>query len=248
MGSCCGKSTDGAAQPAIPLADTPISGIVNGFASSSTDKLQVFIIYYSMYGHVETLAKAMKTGVDSVEGVEGYLYRVEETLPHHILEQLGAAPTKDKSVPIISAKELTEADGFIFGFPTRFGAMAAQMKAFFDSTGSLWQGQLLAGKPAGLFVSTATQGGGQESTILTSITQLVHHGMLFVPIGYTFGDNMFKLDEVRGGSPYGAGTFAGSDGSRAPSKTELALAQHQGKYTASVVKRMHDNQQYKHNS
>lgn len=120
--------------------------------------------YYSMYGHVEVLAKRIKAGVDSVEGIEGHLYRVEETLPPHVLDKM-KAPPKDKSVPIISAKELPDADGFIFGFPTRFGAMAAQMKAFFDSTGSLWQDQQLAGKPAGIFVSTGSQGGGQESTV-----------------------------------------------------------------------------------
>uniref|UniRef100_A0A6V7QT07 NAD(P)H dehydrogenase (quinone) n=1 Tax=Ananas comosus var. bracteatus TaxID=296719 RepID=A0A6V7QT07_ANACO len=139
--------------------------------------------------------------------------------------------------PVITALELVEADGLLFGFPTRFGAMAAQMKAFFDSTGQLWREQKLAGKPAGFFVSTGTQGGGQETTAWTAITQLAHHGMLFVPIGYTFGAGMFKMDDIRGGSPYGAGVFAG-DGSRQPSETELSLAEHQGKYMASIVKRL----------
>ncbi|VAH15860.1 unnamed protein product [Triticum turgidum subsp. durum] len=115
--------------------------------------------------------------------------------------------------------------------------MAAQMKAFFDSTGSLWEKQRLAGKPAGFFVSTGTQGGGQETTAWTAITQLVHHGMLFVPIGYTFGSGMFNMDDIRGGSPYGAGVFAG-DGSRQPSEAELALAEHQGKYMAAFVKKL----------
>lgn len=198
--------------------------------------LKIYIVYYSMYGHVEALAKRMKEGVDSVDGVEALLFRVQETLAPEILEKM-RAPPKDERIPVISASELPAADALIFGFPTRYGAMAAQMKAFFDSTGQLWRTQELAGKPAGMFVSTGTQGGGQETTAWTAITQLAHHGMLFVPIGYTFGAGMFKLDEIRGGSPYGAGTYAG-DGTRLPSEAELALAEHQGKYTAGIVKRL----------
>ncbi|KAH9663272.1 putative NAD(P)H dehydrogenase (quinone) FQR1-like 2 [Citrus sinensis] len=182
-------------------------------------KLKIFIVFYSMYGHVEGLAKRMKKGVDGVDGVEGLLYRVDDDIPE------------------ISAADLVEADGFLFGFPTRYGCMAAQMKAFFDSTGMLWKEGKLVGKPAGFFVSTGTQGGGQETTAWTAITQLAHHGMLFVPIGYTFGAGMFKMDSIRGGSPYGAGVFAG-DGTREPSETELALAEHQGKYMAAVVKKL----------
>ncbi|KAH7434374.1 hypothetical protein KP509_06G014500 [Ceratopteris richardii] len=189
-----------------------------------------------MYGHIETLAKKIKEGVDSIDGIEAKLFRVQETLSDEILEKM-QAPPKDKNIPIITASDLEAADGFIFGIPTRFGAMAAQMKAFFDSTGGLWKGQKLAGKPAGIFVSTGSQGGGQETTALTTLTQLVHHGMLFVPIGYMFGAGMFKMDEIRGGSPYGAGTFAG-DGTKVPTETELALAKHQGVYTANIVKRL----------
>uniref|UniRef100_A0A0D3HE10 NAD(P)H dehydrogenase (quinone) n=2 Tax=Oryza TaxID=4527 RepID=A0A0D3HE10_9ORYZ len=186
-----------------------------------------------MYGHVEALARRAAAGVAAVDGVEAVLRRVPETLPPGVLEKM-QAPAKDPAVPVIAAAaDLEEADGVLFGFPTRYGAMAAQMKAFFDSTGSLWEKQKLAGKPAGFFVSTGTQGGGQETTAWTAITQIVHHGMLFVPIGYTFGSGMFKMDEIRGGSPYGAGVFAG-DGSRQPSETELALAEHQGKYMASI--------------
>ncbi|KAK6924320.1 NADPH-dependent FMN reductase-like [Dillenia turbinata] len=204
--------------------------------SQSVVKLKIFIVFYSMYGHVERLAKRMKKGVDGVEGVEGILYRVVETLPQEVLNQM-KAPPKDELIPVISAADLPDADGFLFGFPTRYGCMAAQMKAFFDSTGQLWREQKLAGKPAGFFVSTGTQGGGQETTAWTAITQLAHHGMLFVPIGYTFGAGMFKMDSIRGGSPYGAGVFAG-DGTREPTETELALAEHQGKYMAAVVKRL----------
>ncbi|KAL0912239.1 hypothetical protein M5K25_018201 [Dendrobium thyrsiflorum] len=199
-------------------------------------KLKIFIVFYSMYGHVESLARRIKKGVDGIDGVEGFLYRVPETLPHEVLEMM-QVPPKNEDIPVITAEELTEADGILFGFPTRFGSMAAQMKAFFDSTGQLWKEQKLAGKPAGFFVSTGTQGGGQETTAWTAITQLAHHGMLFVPIGYTFGSNMFKMEEIRGGSPYGAGVYAG-DGSRIASEIELALAEHQGKYLASTVKKI----------
>ncbi|XP_061355437.1 probable NAD(P)H dehydrogenase (quinone) FQR1-like 2 isoform X1 [Gastrolobium bilobum] len=200
-------------------------------------KLRVFIVFYSMYGHVEALAKSLKKGVDSIEGVEGVLYRIPETLPEEVL-QLMKAPQKDDHVPLISAAEkLVEADGLLFGFPTRYGSMAAQMKAFFDSTGQLWREQKLAGVPAGFFISTGTQGGGQETTAWTAITQLVHHGMLYVPIGYTFGAGMFDMDSIRGGSPYGAGVYAG-DGTRQASETELALAEYQGKYMASTVKKL----------
>ncbi|XP_012491698.1 probable NAD(P)H dehydrogenase (quinone) FQR1-like 2 [Gossypium raimondii] len=205
-------------------------------AQSVTATLKIFIVYYSMYGHVEKLAKRMKKGVDGVEGVEAVLYRVPETLPADVLDHM-KAPSKNPEVPEIKAAELAEADGVLFGFPTRFGCMAAQMKAFFDSSGQLWKEQTLAGKPAGFFVSTGTQGGGQEATAWTAITQLAHHGMLFVPIGYTFGAGMFKMDSIRGGSPYGAGVYAG-DGTREPTETELGLAEHQGKYMAGVVKRL----------
>ncbi|TKY70353.1 NAD(P)H dehydrogenase (quinone) FQR 2 [Spatholobus suberectus] len=215
------------AQEATSSSSPPLSGGA---------KLKIFIVFYSMYGHVEGLARRLKRGVDGVEGVEGVLYRVPETLPVEVLNQM-RAPPKDDTIPEITAAELAAADGVLFGFPTRYGSMAAQMKAFFDSTGQLWKEQKLAGKPAGFFVSTGTQGGGQETTAWTAITQLAHHGMLFVPVGYTFGPGMFKMDSVRGGSPYGAGVFAG-DGTREPSETELALAEHQGKYMAIVVKRL----------
>jgi NAD(P)H dehydrogenase (quinone) len=126
-------------------------------------KLKIFIVFYSMYGHVEILAKKMKKGVDSVEGVEGVLYRVPETLAPEVLDQM-RVPQKDNEAPVISAEGLVEADGLLFGFPTRYGSMASQMKAFFDSTGKLWEQQRLVGVPAGFFVSTGTQGGGQETT------------------------------------------------------------------------------------
>ena len=184
-----------------------------------------------------TLAEEIKKSADSVPGVEVTVWRVPETLPEDVLGKMHAAPGREDH-PVITARQLAEADGILFGFPTRFGMMAAQMKAFFDSTGGLWQEQSLAGKPAGVFFATGTQGGGQETTALTAVTQLTHHGMLFVPVGYTHGAGMFAMDEVKGGSPYGAGTFASKDGSRTPSDAELALAAHQGKYFAGIAKKL----------
>ncbi|XP_020274112.1 NAD(P)H dehydrogenase (quinone) FQR1-like [Asparagus officinalis] len=188
-----------------------------------------------MYGHVEKLAEEIKKGASSVEGVEAKLWQVPETLPEEVLAKMSAPPKGE--APAITANELVEADGIIFGFPTRFGMMAAQFKAFLDSTGGLWGSQQLAGKPAGIFFSTGSQGGGQETTAFTAITQLVHHGMMFVPVGYTFGAGMFEMEQVKGGSPYGAGTFAG-DGSRTPTELELKQAFHQGQYFASVAKKL----------
>ncbi|PKA53546.1 hypothetical protein AXF42_Ash009042 [Apostasia shenzhenica] len=196
---------------------------------------KVYIVYYSMYGHIEKLAHEILKGASSVEGVEAKLWQVPETLSEEVLGKLGAPPKSD--VPIITPDQLPDADGFIFGFPTRFGMMAAQFKAFLDATGGLWRTQHLAGKPAGIFVSTGSQGGGQETTALTAITQLVHHGMIFVPVGYTGGAAMFELEKVKGGSPYGSGTLAG-DGSRQPSELELQLANHQGKYFATIAKKL----------
>lgn len=197
--------------------------------------VKIYIVYYSMYGHVEKLAEEIKKGAASVEGVEATLWQVPEILPEEVLIKMNAPPKTE--VPTIEPQQLTDADGLLFGFPTRYGMMAAQFKAFLDATGGLWQTQQLAGKPAGLFYSTGSQGGGQETTALTAVTQLVHHGMLYVPIGYTFGAGMFEMEQVKGGSPYGSGTFAG-DGSRQPSKLELEQAFHQGKYLAGIAKKL----------
>ncbi|TKY66638.1 NAD(P)H dehydrogenase (quinone) FQR1 [Spatholobus suberectus] len=193
-----------------------------------------------MYGHVEKLAREILLGVNSVEGVEGKLWQqVPETLPPEELDRLRAPPKSDE--PIINAFKLPEADGFVFGFPTRFGMMAAQFKAFLDTTQYLWKAQMLASKPAGIFYSTSSQGGGQETAPFTAITQLVHHGMIFVPIGYTFGPGMFEMKELKGGSPYGAGTYTGDDGSRQPTKLELEQAFHQGNYIATIAKKLKED-------
>ncbi|XP_009783879.1 putative NAD(P)H dehydrogenase (quinone) FQR1-like 3 [Nicotiana tabacum] len=197
---------------------------------------KVYVVYYSLYGHVETMAREIQRGVNSVQGVEATLWQVPETLPERILEKM-KAPKKPDDVPEIRPEQLVEADGFIFGFPSRFGVMAAQFKAFFDASSEIWATQALAGKPAGIFWSTGFHGGGQELSALTAITQLAHHGMIFVPLGYTFGKGMFEMDEVKGGSCYGAGTYA-ADGSRQPTELEFQQAFHQGKYIAEITKRL----------
>jgi len=197
---------------------------------------KIYIIFYSMYGHIHQMAQKVKEGVDAIEGCEGVLYQVAETLPAEVLEKMHAPPKPD--VPVISAADLPNADGFIFGFPTRFGMMCAQMKSFFDTTGQLWQSGALVGKPASIFTSTATQGGGQEVTIMTSVTQLAAHGIIFVPIGYSYGTPMFEIEKAQGGSPWGAGTFAGATGARQPSEVELGMAKHQGSYFAKVAAKL----------
>ncbi|KAF6265674.1 flavo protein-like protein [Scenedesmus sp. NREL 46B-D3] len=190
-----------------------------------------------MYGHIASLARAVKQGVDSVEGVEGILYQVAETLPAEVLVKMHA-PAKPEDVPVANPSTIDAADGFVFGFPTRFGMMCAQMKAFFDATGGHWQKGSLAGKAASMFTSTASQGSGQETTIMTAVTQLAHHGMIYVPTGYGSGGAMFGLDAPKGGSPWGAGTLAGGDGSRQPSEVELEQAVFQGKNLAAIVKKL----------
>lgn len=182
------------------------------------------------------MAREVQRGVNAVEGVEATLWQVPETLPSIILQKVKAPPKAD-DVPEISPEQLVEADGFLFGFPSRFGVMAAQFKAFFDATHEIWEKQALAGKPAGIFWSTGFHGGGQELTALTAVTQLAHHGMIFVPLGYTFGSGMFEMSEVKGGSSYGSGTFA-ADGSRQPTEIELQQAFYQGKYVAQFAKKL----------
>ncbi|XP_078165848.1 NAD(P)H dehydrogenase (quinone) FQR1-like isoform X1 [Carex rostrata] len=196
---------------------------------------KIYIVYYSMYGHIEKLAKEIQRGASSVKGVEAKLWQVPEILPQEVLEEMNAPPKSN--VPVISLKHLLHADGFVFGFPTRFGMMCAQFKAFLDSTGGLWQRQKLVGKPAGLFSSSATQCGGQETTLLSAVTQLAHHGMIFVPTGYKSGNGMFEMSKVKGGSPYGAGTFA-TPADRVPSEAELEQAFYQGKNIAIIAKKL----------
>lgn len=203
----------------------------------SGPKTKIYIIYYSMYGHVAKLAQRQKAGVDSVPGCEGVLYQVKETLSPDITAKMHAPP-QPEDIPFASPQILPEADGFIFGIPTRFGNPAAQFKTFWDSTGQLWMKGSLVGKPFGIFVSTATLGGGQEVTVLTALSNFVHHGMVYIPPGTSFGQPMGDLSTIRGGSAWGAGTFASGDGSRQPSQTELDFAEHQGKHTAEIIKKI----------
>eukprot|EP00201_Polytomella_parva_P013267 CAMPEP_0175054266 /NCGR_PEP_ID=MMETSP0052_2-20121109/9409_1 /TAXON_ID=51329 ORGANISM="Polytomella parva, Strain SAG 63-3" /NCGR_SAMPLE_ID=MMETSP0052_2 /ASSEMBLY_ACC=CAM_ASM_000194 /LENGTH=184 /DNA_ID=CAMNT_0016318941 /DNA_START=325 /DNA_END=879 /DNA_ORIENTATION=- len=182
------------------------------------------------------MAEEVKKGIESVEGVEAVIYQVPEILPAEVLEKMHA-PAK-ANYPIITAANLTEADGFVFGFPTRFGMMCSQMKAFFDSTGQLWQSGALHGKPASLFTSSGCQGGGQETTIMTAVSQLAHHGMIYVPTGFAAGAGMFNVETARGGSAWGAGTLAGPTGGRQPSEIELTQAKVQGTLIANVAKKL----------
>ncbi|KAF4567703.1 flavodoxin-like fold protein [Pleurotus pulmonarius] len=197
---------------------------------------RVAIIVYSMYGHVAKLAESVKGGLEKAGGAAA-IYQVPETLSSEILTKMHAPAKPD--YPIITPAKLTEFDAFIFGIPTRYGNFPAQWKSFWDATGSLWATGALAGKYAGLFVSTGTQGGGQESTALASMSTLAHHGIIYVPLGYaTTFQQLTNLDEVHGGSPWGAGTFAAGNGSRQPSALELEIAELQGKMFWSTVSKV----------
>ncbi|GJE86401.1 1,4-benzoquinone reductase [Phanerochaete sordida] len=197
---------------------------------------KVAIIIYSMYGHIAKLAEAEKAGIEKAGG-SATIYQIAETLPEEVLAKMHAPPKP--AYPVIQVDELTQFDGFVFGIPTRYGNFPGQWKAFWDQTGGLWATGALAGKYASVFVSTGTPGGGQESTVLNSISTLTHHGIVFVPLGYsTTFPQLANLSEVRGGSPWGAGTFAGADGSRSPSALELELATLQGTYFWNTVKKV----------
>lgn len=193
---------------------------------------QLAIIIYTTWGHIGKLAEAQKEGALRVPGVDVTIYQVKETLPEEILKKMWAAPKPD--YPVIDPHDLVKPDGFLFGVPTRYGNMPAQWKTFWDATGGLWQSQALNGKLAGVFHSTGSLGGGQETTTLTFLTSLVHHGIIFVPIGYKH-PALSDISEVRGGSPYGAGTISGGDGSRQPSEKELDIARHQGEELAKKL-------------
>jgi NAD(P)H dehydrogenase (quinone) len=195
---------------------------------------KLLVLYYSMYGHIETMSAAIAEGARSVEGVEVTLKRVPETMPPDVAAKYGAK--LDQAAPVASPKELGDYDGIIFGTPTRFGNMAAQMRNFLDQTGSLWVGGALVGKVGSVFTSTGT-GGGNESTILTFIPTLLHHGMIYVGLPYSCPE-LTDISELKGGSPYGAGTIAGPDGSRTPSAKELAMARFQGKHVAEITQRL----------
>lgn len=201
--------------------------------------MNIAIVYYSMYGHIRTMAQAAQQAASQVEGVSATLYRVPETLPEDVLGKMGAleASKAQAEVPLATPEVLAGADAILFGTPTRFGNMTGQMRQFLDSTGGLWAKGALIGKAAGVFTSSATQHGGQESTILTFIPTLMHHGMVVVGLPYSFAGQM-GVDEVMGGSPYGASTIAGGDGSRQPSERDLDGVRFQARHLAQIAKKL----------
>jgi NAD(P)H dehydrogenase (quinone) len=204
--------------------------------------MKISIVYYSMYGHVHRMAQAVAQGAGEVEGAEVEMRRVPETLPGAVLEKMGALEAQkvisDTPVcTITDIDELTKADAIIFGTPTRFGNMCGQMRQFLDATGRIWSESGLVDKVGSVFTSTATQHGGQESTILNFHTTLLHHGMIIVGLPYTFAGQK-RIDEITGCSPYGASTIAGGTGERLPSENELEGARFQGRHVAEITARL----------
>ncbi|WP_395489193.1 NAD(P)H:quinone oxidoreductase [Cedecea davisae] len=191
---------------------------------------KVLVLYYSMYGHIETMAKAVAEGAQKIDRAEVTVKRVPETMAPEAFAKAGG---KTHTAPVATPQELADYDAIIFGTPTRFGNMAGQMRTFLDQTGGLWASGALYGKLASVFSSTGT-GGGQEHTISSTWTTLAHHGMVIVPIGYA-AQELFDISQVHGGTPYGATTIAGADGSRQPSQEELAIARYQGEYVAGLA-------------
>ena len=214
------------------------NAVKRSVAPAASRKFKVAVVYYSMYGHVKKLADELAAAMKE-EGLTVDLFQAPELLAADVLKKMGApAKPQDEVMDHVKVAKLADYDGLVFGIPTRFGSAAAQMKALFDSTGSLWQSGALAGKLCATFTSTGTLNGGQESTHMTTITNMVHHGMIYVPLGYQAGADAFDMTELHGGSPWGASTFAGPDGSRQPSAIELRIAKKQGKVFAAKVKQM----------
>jgi len=201
--------------------------------------MKILIVFYSTYGHIYKMAQAVAEGVKTVKGAEVEIRRVPETLPQEVLEKMGAVDAQKafSQIPQCTVDELTEADAVIFGTPTRFGNMCGQMRQFLDATGQLWANGSLVGKVGSVFTSTATQHGGQESTLLSFHITLLHHGFVVVGLPYTFQGQM-RMDEITGGSPYGASTIAGGDGARMPSENELEAARFQGKHVAGIAAKL----------
>ncbi len=201
--------------------------------------MKALVVYYSMYGHIYQMAEAVAEGVREVGGAEVALRRVPETLPEDVLQKMGALDAQKSMahVPVCTVDELAAADAIIFGTPTRFGNMCGQMRQFLDATGQLWAKGALIGKVGSVFASSATQHGGQESTILSFHITLLHHGFVIVGLPYSFQGQM-GVSEITGGSPYGASTIAGGSGERLPSPNELAAARFQGKHVATIASRL----------
>ncbi|KIK70027.1 hypothetical protein GYMLUDRAFT_34463 [Collybiopsis luxurians FD-317 M1] len=222
-----------------PSSRAPASepaNITETAAATTMSSPRIAIVIYSMYGHIAKMAESVKSGVEGAGG-KAEIFQIPETLPQDVLDMMHAPPKPP--YPIFSAEQMTQYDAFILGIPTRYGNFPAQWKAFWDTTGQLWGSGALAGKYISVFVSTAGAGGGQETTVMNAISTFTHHGMVFVPLGYsqTFAQ-LTNLDEVHGGSPWGAGTFAGTTGARQPSELELEVASIQGKQFYGIVSKV----------
>ena len=199
------------------------------------DKTRVLVLYHSSYGHIERLAEAVAQGASAEADVEVTLKRVPETMPEDLMRN--AHMKVDQAAPVAAPHELADYDAIIFGTPTRFGNMTGQMRNFLDQTGPLWVKGALAGKPASVFTSTGT-GAGNETTITSFHSTLLHHGMIVVGVPYSVAPELFDVSVTRGGSPYGASTIAGGDGSRQPSEAELSIAAKQGAHVARIAKKL----------
>lgn len=197
---------------------------------------KVLIVFYSMYGHIYTMAEAVAEGVREVDGCDPIIKRVPETLSNEVLDKMDALVAHERMahIPLVTVVDLADADAIIFGTPTRFGNMCGQMRQFMDATGGLWSKGTLVGKVGSVFASSATQHGGQESTILSFHTTLLHQGMVVVGLPYAFAGQM-DISEITGCSPYGASTITGSRGERMPSANELAGARYQGAHVARIA-------------
>ena len=200
---------------------------------------KIFVVFYSTYGHLNRMAEAEAAGAREVPGSDVHVFQVPELMSDDVLVRTGAAKARQAfaHIPIIDPDRLPEADAIIFGTPTRFGNMAAQMRNFLDRTGQLWAKGALIGKIGSVFTSTATQHGGQETTITSFHTTLLHHGMIIVGVPYAC-QGLTNMAEITGGTPYGASTLAGGDGSRQPSENELAIARFQGRHVAELAAKL----------
>ena len=196
---------------------------------------KILILYYSMYGHIEIMANAVAEGARNVENTEVVVKRVPELMSEEVARRVGAK--LDQAAPVATVDELPNYDAIIFGTPTRFGNMCAQMRNFLDQTGRLWLSGGLIGKVGSVFTSTGTQHGGQETTITSFHTTLLHHGMIIVGVPYSCQEIM-NMSEITGGSPYGASTLAGGDGKRQPSDNEIKIARFQGAHVAQLVNKL----------
>ena len=196
---------------------------------------KVLVLYYSMYGHIETMAKAVAEGARSVEGTEVTIKRVPDLVPEDVARKAGAK--LDQVAPIATVDELPNYDAIIFGTPTRFGNMCSQMRNFLDQTGKHWMSGALIAKVGSVFTSTASQHGGQETTITSFHSTLLHQGMIIVGVPYSC-QALLNMQEITGGTPYGASTLAGAEGSRQPSANELAIARFQGEHMAKIAKKL----------